>query len=286
MKFQFILQNHRVLAVEKMCQFFGVSRSGYYCWVNKKTTPREKKNKLLVEKIREIFNESKMRYGAPKVYIKLKKAGISAGLNLVARLMRENEMRSKVKKKFKITTHSKHNHQIAPDLLKRNFKANKENRVWVADITYIWTMAGWVYLAMILDVYSRKIVGWSLSDRLKTAVVIEAFNKAVNREKPSSGLIFHSDKGSQYACGEFKKELGKNKMIQSMGKNGSYDNAMAESFFHLLKTELVYGTTFASREMVNREVFEYIEVFYNRERPHSGLGGLSPEEYLILNKIA
>ena len=194
--------------------------------------------------------------------------------------MRLNGIYSKVKKKFKITTHSKHKHPIADNLLERDFTASEPNRVWTSDITYIWTKEGWMYLSVFMDLFNRKIVGWSMKSRLKDDLITDAFKMAVSTRKPPPGLIVHSDRGLQYCSKNFKEQLNKYKCLQSMSSTGNcYDNAVTESFFHILKTELVYHRKYESRYQARKSIFKYIEMFYNRVRIHSYLGGLSPYEY-------
>jgi putative transposase len=242
----------------------------------------------LLKKIRIIHEQSRQTYGSPRVTIELHKLGYTCSRARVARLMAKNNINAKTKRKFKVTTESDHNYPLPADLLNQDFTADYPNKIWVSDITYIWTKAGWLYLTIILDLFNRQIVGWSMSQRL-TAITttLPALNDAFRRQRPDAGLIFHSDRGVQYACHEFRNKLAEYKMAQSMsGKGNCYDNAVAESFFHTLKTELVYFEKYETKEQAIQSLFEYIEVFYNRQRIHSTLGYLTPVEYAVLKSAA
>lgn len=273
-----------------MCFALDIAPSGYYKWKKCKKTLREQADDRLLLKIREIHSTKHARYGAPRIHAELKEAGECCGRKRVARLMRLNGIVAKHKRKFKATTDSQHKFAVAPNLLEQNFRVSEPNRIWTADITYCWTLEGWVYLAVVLDMYSRKIVGWAMSERMTRDLVIKAFLMACKARNPSPGLIHHSDKGSQYASDDFKKVLSIFGVRQSMsGKGNCYDNAVTETFFHTLKTELMFGCLFETREEAISAVFEYIEVFYNRERRHSTLGYCSPvkfEQYLELRNVA
>ncbi len=281
MKYEFIQAHRSVFAVKKMCQVLKVSRSGYYDWYDRPESQRSKENKALVKEIRDIHKNSHQTYGSPRITEELKENGYSCSRQRVARLMHKNGILAKMKKKFKITTNSDHSYSIAPNLLKQDFWTNAANRIWVSDITYIWTWQGWLYLTVILDLFNRKVVGWSMSDRLTVnTTTIPAFIQAVKQYQPLPGLIFHSDRGVQYACGDFCELLKSFEAIQSMsGKGNCYDNAVAESFFHTLKTEWVYHETYRTRAEAKTSLFQYIETFYNRVRKHSHLGYKSPNEY-------
>ena len=280
MKYEFIEKNRSSFAVERMCRALRVSRSGYYSWRKNGVSRRSLSNRCLLEHIESIMQMSRMTYGSPRITAELNFRGINCGKNRVARIMRENDIIAKTKRKFKATTKSKHNFPVASNVLAREFFADKPNHKWTSDITYVWTHKGWLYLAVILDIYSRQIVGWSMSDRLTKELVINALNHAVTRRKPPPGMIFHSDRGSQFACGEFQNLLTKYGMIPSMSRAGDcYDNAITETFFGTLKTELTYFENYRSRNEAKRSIFEYIEVFYNRQRRHSALGYLTPAEF-------
>ena len=281
MKYVFIHMNRSAFAVEKMCQVLVVSRSGYYDWIDRPESQRSLENRSLVEAIKVIHKKSRETYGSPRVTDELHECGFSCSRHRVARLMSKHGIKAKTKKKYKVTTHSDHSFPIAPNFLKQDFWTNAAHRIWLSDITYIRTCEGWLYLTIILDAYTRKIVGWSMSDRLNARyTTIPAFLQAVKRYQPLPGLIFHSDRGIQYACDDFRGLLKTFKAIQSMsGKGNCYDNAVAESFFHTLKTELVYHEAYRTRLEAKASLFEYMEVFYNRFRKHSSLGYKSPEEY-------
>ena len=280
MKYGFIERHRSEFAVEKMCRVLCVSRSGYYSWREQGVSRRDSSNRCLLEHIESIMQMSRWTYGSPRITAELNTRGINCGKNRVARIMRENDIRAKTKRRFKATTNLKHHFPVAGNVLAREFSALKPNLKWTSDITYIWTHTGWLYLAVVLDIYSRQIVGWSMSDRLSKELAINALNHAVTRRRPLPGVIFHSDRGSQFACGDFQKLLTKYGMIPSMSRAGDcYDNAITETFFGTLKTELTYFENYRSRSEAKRSIFEYIEVFYNRQRRHSALGYLTPTEF-------
>ena len=269
-----------MFSVLEMCRVLEVSCSGYYRWLKRKPSQREIDNKRLDAEIREIYDGSKGRYGSPKITRELQDRGYRVSKNRVARRMREAGLRSKVRRKYRVTTDSKHHFPIAPNLLERNFTAEAPDKVWVSDITYLATRTGWLYLTVIIDLFSRMVVGWALSSSLSHEMVVTALKRAINRRRPGDGLIFHSDRGVQYACADFRKELGKHSFVQSMSRKGDcWDNAVAESFFGIMKTELVYHEQYEEDQDALHSIFEYIEAFYNRERRHSTLGYLSPVEY-------
>jgi transposase InsO family protein len=251
---------------------------------------RSQADERLLDKIKCIHTATRSCYGSPRIHAELKEQGELCSRKRIARIMRENGIEAKHKRKFKATTDSQHKLPVAPNLLEQNFTISEPNRIWTADITYCWTLEGWVYLAVVLDMYSRKIVGWAVSERMTRELVIQAFLKAYWARKPSAGLIHHSDKGSQYASKDFRHVLGGFGVIQSMsGKGNCFDNAVTETFFHTLKTELMFDCVFKTREEAKSAIFEYIEVFYNRERRHSTLGYCSPvkfEQYWELKNVA
>lgn len=263
-----------------MCKLLGVSRSGFYAWLERGESSRAKANRELLKEIREIHEESGETYGALRIHAELRR-GKPVGKNRVARLLAESGLRARAPRRFKVqTTDSKHNHPIAPNLLKEAAPTTRTNEVWVADITYIDTSEGWLYLASIMDLHSRKIVGWSMQDNMRTGLVLAALDMALESRDPSAGLIHHSDRGSQYASRAYRKALETRGLLASMsGKGNCYDNAAKESFFHSLKTELVYRTRFKTRREAKLRVFDWIEGFYNRRRLHSSLGYLSPLEF-------
>ena len=280
MKYIFIEKHRSSFAVEKMCRALKISKSGYYAWRVRPKSKCARENEQLDHHIRTIYNKNRGTYGSPRITEALNKQNIACSENRVAKRMRINDIKAKTKKRFKVTTNSKHHHPVAENLLGQNFEAQRPNQVWVSDITYIWTREGWLYLAVILDLFSRQIVGWAMSNRLGQELVLDAFKQAIWRRRPQSGVIFHSDQGVQYACQAFRDLLHRYKFIQSMsGKGNCYDNAVAESFFHTLKTELIYFENYITRGDAKNSVFEYIEIFYNRGRIHSTLNYCSPVEF-------
>ena len=241
-------------------------------------------DRRLLEIIKFHYNKSKGTYGLPRIYCAIRKEGIKVNKKKIARLMRINNIRAKTKRKFKVTTVQNTKAAASENILRGNFNSKKENQIWTSDITYIWTKEGWLYLAVIMDIYSRKIVGWSLSNSLSAESVIKAIMMAILHRNPEAGLILHSDRGSQYTSLSVRNLLKMYQITQSMSSTGNcYDNAITESFFHSLKTELIFWNSYQSREEAKRSIFEYIEIFYNRERLHSSLGYLSPVEFETKN---
>ena len=280
MKYRFIDRYRDLYRVEKLCRALQVGRSGYYQWKQREKSRRARENEALVMEIKEIHKTHRQVYGSPRITAELRARGLGCGKNRVARLMRENGIRAKTKRRFKVTTDSRHSHPIAKNILDQNFVAYSPNKVWTSDITYVWTREGWLYLAVVLDIFNRKIIGWSMKSRLTRDLVIDAFTMAVRGQRPGPGMIFHSDRGSQYASNDFTEELKKYNCIQSMSGTGNcYDNSITETFFHTLKTELIYFERYRTRAEARQSIFEYIEVFYNRIRRHSSLGYLSPVDF-------
>jgi transposase InsO family protein len=280
MKYWFMDQHRSSHGVQKMCRVLAVSRSGYYGWKSQPQSKRHKDNEKILMEIRESHKKSNRAYGSPRITEDLQSNGTKCSENRVARLMRVNGIVAKTVKKFKATTNSKHDLPVAENLLKQNFAAQKPNTVWVSDITYIWTLEGWLYLAVILDLYSRQVVGWAMSDRLTSGFVVKALYQAIGRRRSPSECIFHSDRGVQYASADFRDVLNSHGFIQSMSRKGNcYDNAVAESFFHTLKIEHVYDYRYETRAEARQSIFEYIEMFYNRTRRHSALGYKSPVSF-------
>lgn len=271
-----------------MCKVLGVSRSGYYSWIKRKPSKRAVENQKLMEQIREIHKKSKGTYGSPRITEELKINYVHVSRPRVARIMKKANIRSITKKRFVATTDSKHSFPVAPNLLNREFKVDSQGKVWVSDITYIRTLEGWLYLTIIMDLADRKIIGWALSSSMHASTtIIPAWRMAVQNRPFTSRLIFHSDRGVQYACNEFRELLSRNTIVaQSMSRKGNcWDNAVAESFFKTLKTEWVYQNKYVSRKQASISVFEYIETWYNTQRRHSSLNYLSPNEYgKLLNK--
>ena len=273
-----------------MCEVMGVGRSGFYAWLKRPPSHRSIENEGLSQDIRRIFTQSKESYGSPRITQQLKAEGKHVSRPRVARLMRKNHLSSRMKRKFVHTTDSNHELEICPDLLQRQFEPGKINRAWVSDITYLYTTEGWQYLTMIMDLGDRKVIGWTLSESMRTEdTVIPAWNMAIGNRTPLPELIFHSDRGVQYAAHDFREALKKQPAIrQSMSRKGNcWDNAVAESFFKSIKNEWLYAKRPLTPKQMRLAVFEYIEIWYNRKRKHSALGYLSPAEFeLQLTKIA
>lgn len=264
-----------------MCDALEVSRSGYYEWLERGKSKQTMENERILIEIRTIRKKKRKRvYGAPRMHQELIANGFNCGKNRVARIMSKNGIKSTIRKKWKATPDSQQNYPLANDLVQQDFSASRTNELWTADITYVWTEEGWLYLAVVLDVFSRKIVGWSIHRYMDKEIVLKALKAASLNRQIFGKAIFHSDQGSQFACLAVREALRTLGLDQSMGSKGScYDNAITESFFHTLKVELVYQEKFRTRKEAELAVFEYIEVFYNRERRHSSLGYLSPEEF-------
>jgi len=280
MKYQFIDTYRSEFAVERMCRALKVSKSGYYAWRVRPQSKRACENDKLDHHIKTTYRKNKGNYGSPRITRALNRQNIACSENRVARRMRINGIKAKTKKCFKVTTNSKHNHPVAENLLDQNFNVQRPNQVWASDITYIWTREGWMYLAVILDLFGRHIVGWAMDNHLGQELVVNALKQAIGRRRPPKGVIFHSDQGVQYACQAFRKLLQQHKFIQSMsGKGNCYDNAVVESFFHTLKTELIYFENYSTREEAKKSIFEYIEIYYNRDRLHSTLNYCSPVQF-------
>jgi transposase InsO family protein len=278
--------NHRQeFSIEAMSMILNVSTSGDYEWLHREPSKRENDNKMLLTKIENIFNDYFKRYGSPRVYQELRSAGEHVGENRVAKIMAKNGMKSiyNTRKKVK-TTISNHSFPVSPNLLNRNFNPAESDLVWVSDITYIHSQIGWLYLCQVKDLYSKRIVGWSIATHMRTEMVIEALQMAIDQRGVRKGLLFHSDRGSQYCSNEFRKVLQFRGIISSMSRKGNcWDNAPAESFFATLKCELVYHVVFKNLDDARRQIFHYIEFFYNRIRRHSALGYLSPMQFEKLN---
>lgn len=275
------MQQHRkVWPLRVMCRALQASRSGYYAWLGRQPSARCHRRTVLSAAIREVHRTSRRTYGSPRVTAALNRDGMLCCVNTVARIMREDGLAARVKRRFKVTTDSSHDLPVAPNRLDRQFDRGRPNEAWVSDITFIATDEGWLYLATEMDLYSRKIVGWSLSDRLTADLVLDAWAMAVGRRQPPTGLLHHSDRGCQYASGSFRRLLSRHGAVCSMSRRGNaYDNAPMESFFSTLKRELIHRTSYATRDQARTAVFEYIEVFYNRHRLHSALGYKSPAEF-------
>lgn len=285
MKFAFIRDYRVRWPVVAICRVLKVSRSGFFAWLKRPASNRDRRRQELIEKIRLAHLENRELYGSPRVHRALLIDGEIVGRNTVAKLMRQEKIRAKSKRKFvPRTTNSRHQKPVARNLLDRDFEASGPDRKWVADITYVATDEGWLYLAGVLDCFSRKVVGWSMADHLETSLVSEALRMALTqREHPmqgGAGLLHHSDRGVQYASDDYQHLLESHGLTASMsGKGDCWDNAMMESFWATLKTELIHQSHYATREKARQAIFEYIEVFYNRKRLHSSLGYVSPESF-------
>lgn len=279
MKYAFIKQHKDKYPIKTMCEVLETSRSGYYDWCEGRVSPRAAARAELTEKIKVIHEDSRGTYGSPRVLEALKSSGKRVNHKTVEKIMQTNGLRSKARRKFKQTTDSNHKLPIVPNLLDRAFSVSKPNLVWVTDITYLPTDEGWLYLATFIDLFSRKVVGWSMSSRMTADLVVDALRMGVFRNKRAP-LMVHSDRGSQYASDAFRKELREHRCMRSMSKKGDcWDNAVAESFFSTLKSELVHHEKYKTREQARLSIFDYIETFYNRKRLHSHLNYLSPEMF-------
>jgi transposase InsO family protein len=259
-----------------------VSRGGYYAWRKREPSKRQKQNETLLDQVRRFFERSKGTYGSPRILRDLREEGLCCGKHRVANLMRAAGLRAVVAPRLRLTTDSKHALPVAPNRLARDFGAPGANMKWASDITYLWTPEGWLYLAVVVDLFSRRVVGWSMQARLDRSVVVEALEAALGQRRPDpeAGLLHHSDRGSQYASGDFQARLEASGILCSMSRRGNcWDNAPVESFFGTLKQELVNRCHFATRDVARQEVFAYIEVWYNRQRRHSSLGYVSPAEF-------
>lgn len=277
MRYRFVDENKRIFEVGVMCGVLQVSRSGYYAWRDRPTSPRAVESSRLGALVAEVHAASRKNYGAPRVHAELRARGEKCGRHRVARLMRERELHGRVRRRYRTTTKSDPRARVAPNLLARDFRAAGPDQAWVGDITYLWTREGWMYLAVLIDLYSRRVVGWSMSERMPVGLTLAALEMAVGRRGSLAGLVHHSDRGSQYTAKGYQGRLGELGVRSSMsGKGNCYDNAVAESFFHSLKTELMDEMPFERRAEARAKVFDYIEVFYNRQRRHSTLGYLSP----------
>jgi transposase InsO family protein len=263
-----------------MCEVLGISRSGYYAWRRRPRSLRDETNAMLADTIRSIHAESRGIYGSPRVYAALRRLGIACGRHRVARLMRDDGIRSRTKRRFRYIATKREEGPAAPNRLERRFRTIRPNRVWVSDITIVKTAEGWLHLAIVLDLFSRRIVGWAMSTTVTQTLALEALRMAFATRRPKPGLVHHSDRGGQYLSAAYQHLLDAHGAVCSMSRPGNcLDNAVAESFFHTLKTELVYQQLYRTREEARSAIFEYVEAFYNRTRLHSTLDYRSPEEY-------
>jgi transposase InsO family protein len=270
-----------------MCRVLGVSKSGYFAWRDGRERPRRSRDRALTVHIRAIHAQSRQTYGSPRVHYALKIQGDAVGRKRVERLMKTAGIAVRPLRRFVTTTDSDHDQPIAPDLLKQDFTATAPNQRWVADITYVPTDEGWLFLAAIVDLYSRRIVGWAMGATMHRSLVLCALAMAIDGRQPAPGLIHHSDRGSQYASDDYRRVLADHGMIASMSRPGCcYDNAAAESFWHTIKNELIHRCQFQTRDEARRAIFDYIEVFYNRIRQHTTIGNLSPVTFELLRTPA
>jgi len=279
-KYVFIAAEKAAYPVSLMCSALDVSRSGYYAWRGRVPSARAQRDRELTSEIRSIHERSERRYGSPRIHEELAANDTHVGRKRIARLMHEDGISARTKRRFVKTTDSNHDLAIAPNLLKRDFSSSAPNKIWVGDITYLDTHQGWLYLAVLIDLFSRRVVGWAMSEHIDTALVTSALNMAVAQRAPARGLIVHSDRGSQYASHEHRKALRGLGAKCSMSRKGDcWDNAVAESFFASLRKELTNRVTFLTRDAARSHVFEYIEAFYNRARRHSTINYQSPVNF-------
>ncbi len=280
MKYVFVRDHRGAFPVSLMCRTLEVGSSGFYAWLKRPESPRCQKNRRLLTEIKAVHSKSRKTYGSPRIHAELTESGHACSRYRVARLMRQHGIVSKHKRKFRVTTNSVHSYPVAENQLQRQFDVSKPNQCWVSDITYIPTREGWLYLAITLDLYHRKIIGWAMDRWITRQLVIDALNMAVKNGCLESGLLHHSDRGVQYASNEFRGLLKAHGIQCSMSRKGNcWDNAVAESFFHTLKVELVQGKIYDTRQEAKMDIFDYIEIFYNRQRRHSYLGYLSPVDF-------
>ena len=286
MKYAFIHSGKSIAPLVKQCEWLDVSTSGYYDWKARKDKPvkRNERSDVIDEAIRIAFKDKKERYGSPRLYIDLNESGFPVALNTVAQSMRRQGLVAKAGRKFKATTNSNHKLPVSPNLLEQDFHCEKANEKWAGDITYLWTDEGWLYLAVVLDLFSRRVIGWSMSSRMTKELVCDAMQMAINQRTDFEGVIMHTDRGSQYCSNQFQRLLKRNKIRSSMSKKGDcYDNACSESFFHTLKVEAIHGELFPTRNSMRETVFEYIESDYNRTRHHTSIGNTSPVKFEMAN---
>ena len=279
MRYRAIQEHDRRYPIRLMCRALTVSPAGYYAWAGRPESDRSVRNRALLSAIRVVHRESRETYGSPSIWDALVKRGHGVGENRIARLMRVEGIRAKTVKQWRATTQSNHRLPVAENILDRQFTVEQPNRVWAGDITYVWTTEGWLYLAVVLDLYSRTVIGWALEARLTGDLTQQALTMAIHRRTPNAGLLHHSDRGSQYAATAYQQLLTTHGMASSMSRRGNcWDNACVESFFGTLKRELIYHRQYRTRDEATQDIFEYIEVFYNRLRRHSTLGYDSPAE--------
>jgi putative transposase len=279
-RFTFIAARKAEHDVSTLCRVLRVGRSGYYAWLERDESEHSKDDRRLAVEVRAVFAEKKKRYGSPRVYRELRTNGVCIGRHRVARLMSEQKLRARPRRKFVKTTESNHDLPTPPNLLDRKFTVEEPDRVWASDVTYLPTLEGWLYLAVVLDLFSRLVVGWALSEHNDETLTLAALQMAIDQRQPEPGLMHHSDRGTTYASGEYQDRLAKHGFVCSMSRKGNcWDNAVVESFFSTLDIECENGDMFSSRSAARREVTEYILGFYNPTRLHSSLGYMSPMEF-------
>ena len=287
MRYRAIQEHDRRYPIRLMCRALAVSAAGYYAWRSRPESPRAVSARTVLSAIRVIHRESRETYGSPSIWDALVKQGHRIGEHRVARLMRQNGIRAKTVKKWRATTQSNHRLPVAQNTLNRQFMVEAPNRVWAGDLTSVWTTEGWLYLAVLLDLYSRRVIGWAMGHRLTVDLAEQALTMALVTRRPEAGLLHHSDRGSQYAASRYQQLLDAQGLVPSMSRKGNcWDNACVESFVGTLKRELVHHRHYATRDDATRDIFEYIEVFYNRQRRHSTLGYHSPAEYEAKTAVA
>ena len=280
MRYSFIRQSRQRFRLAALCRALRVSPSGYYAWRDRPESPRQQANRRLAAEIKAVHAHSRKTYGRRRIHAELRAQGMICSRNRVARLMRAEGVSALTRRRFRATTDSKHSFPVAPNRLARDFRPSAPNRVWVSDITYLRSEEGWLYLATVMDLYSRRIVGWAIEPTLDRRLTLSALHMAITQRRPDPGLIHHSDRGRQYACFDYQAVLERAGMLCSMSRKGDvWDNAPQESFFGRLKCELTHHWTRPPRAHARRELFEYLEVFYNRQRLHSSLGYQSPAAF-------
>lgn len=287
MKYAFIWRHVRLFKVARMCAVLGVSRSGYYEWRDRPESRRAASDRQLLQTIRALHVESREAYGAYKSWRVLRARGVPCGRHRVARLRRQNGIEARRKRRFRVTVEHHKLPPPAPNRLRQRFTVAQPDRVWAGDLTFIATRAGRLYLAVLLDLYSRRVIGWAMGNEHTQALSLAALRMAIEQRRPSPGVLHHSDQGSQYVGSIYRDELSRHGLVASMSRRGNaYDNAVVESFFSNLKNELIHHRSFVSREQARAEIFDYIEVFYNRQRAHATLQYVSPIEYENANRLA
>ena len=287
MKYAFVRAHEGEFGVARMCSVLAVSRSGYYHWRERPESARACQDRALLGHIRRVHQENRRAYGAVKIWEELRAQGIDCGKHRVARLRRQAGVQAQRRRRFRITVENHHTTPAAPNLVQRHFEVDAPNRIWVGDMTFIRTRAGFLYLAVLLDLYARNVVGWCMHDRPDLQVTLRALDMALARRRPAPGLVHHTDRAPLYAAYDYRERMRSHAMVPSMSRRGNcYDNAVAESFFSTLKNELVHHCDFGSREAARTAIFDYIEIFYNRQRRHQTLGYVSPAQFEQQGRVA